>query len=105
MSKGWRNSIPLSTEPAFLRGGGGKFLSPSLPSMPSRAGGNTTIPAVAVEASMYGAVGTSAEVTLLATHYLPGQVTFAIANGLNTVAVSSEALGLVFAFNDGLIVL
>jgi hypothetical protein len=45
---------------------------------------------------MYGAVGTSAEVTLLATHYLPGQVTFAI---------SSEALGLVFAFNDGLIVL
>ena len=35
---------------------------------------DTTIPAVAVENSMYGAVGTSAEVSLLATQFLPGQV-------------------------------
>jgi hypothetical protein len=38
---------------------------------------NTTIPAVAVEGSMYGAVGTSAEVTSLATRFLPDQVAFA----------------------------
>src|SRR5262245_23473085 len=35
---------------------------------------NTTIPAVAVEATMYGAVGTSAEVTALTTQFLPPQV-------------------------------
>ena len=39
---------------------------------------NTTIPAVAVEASMYNVVGTSAEVTLLATQYLPPQVDLAM---------------------------
>ncbi|HEY9806416.1 MAG TPA: hypothetical protein V6D04_07600, partial [Candidatus Obscuribacterales bacterium] len=35
---------------------------------------NTAIPAVAVEALMYGMVGTSAEVTSLATQFLPDQV-------------------------------
>src|SRR5262249_34900661 len=62
--------------------------------------GNTTIAAVTVEASMYGAVGTSAQVTKLAIQVLPGQVAFAMANNLNTVAVSSEALGTAFAFTD-----
>jgi hypothetical protein len=59
---------------------------------------NTTIPAVAVEATMYGAVGSSAEVTLLATQYLPPQVTAATAYGLNPTVYSSEALG--FALNS-----
>jgi hypothetical protein len=58
---------------------------------------NTTIPAVAVEATMYGAVGSSAEITLLATQYLPPQVAVATALGLNPIVYSSEALGLAFA--------
>jgi endoglucanase len=61
---------------------------------------NTTIPAVAVEGSMYGAVGTSAEVTLLATRFLPDQVAFATQHGLNAQVYASEALGLAFAFGN-----
>ena len=58
---------------------------------------DTTIPALAVEASMYGAVGSSNEVTFLTTQYLPAQVAVATAYGLNPVVYSSEALGLAFA--------
>jgi hypothetical protein len=58
---------------------------------------NTTIPAVAVEASMYGAVGSSVEITLLTAQFLPGQVAFAQKFGLNPQVVSTEAMGLVFA--------
>ena len=58
----------------------------------------TSIPAVAVEASMYGAVGTSAEITSLATQFLPAQVAFAMQHGFNPQVVATEALGLVFAF-------
>lgn len=58
---------------------------------------NTAIPAVAVEASMYGAVGTSAEITLLATQYLPQQVASAMSLELDPVVVATEALGVVFA--------
>ena len=61
---------------------------------------NTTFPAVAVEASMYGAVGTSAEVTALATQFLPAQVENATKYGFNPLVYSTEALGLVFAFNN-----
>jgi hypothetical protein len=61
---------------------------------------DTTIPAVAVEASMYGAVGSSAEVTSLVTQFLPAQVANAIQNGLNPQVYACEALGLVFAFGD-----
>src|SRR5262249_19462307 len=61
---------------------------------------NTTIPAVAVEASMYGTVGTSAEVTLLATQYLPTQVSNALKYGYNPQVYASESLGLVFAFGN-----
>ncbi len=61
---------------------------------------NTTIPAVAVEASMYGAVGSSTEITLLTNQFLPGQVAFAMQHGLNPQVVATEALGLVFAFNN-----
>ena len=60
----------------------------------------TTIPAVAVEASMYGAVGTSTEVTALATQFLPPQVANALSHGFNAQVYASEALGLVFAFNN-----
>jgi hypothetical protein len=58
---------------------------------------NTTIPAVAVEGSMYGAVGTSAEITELATQFLPTQVAFAMEHGFNPEVFSAEALGLAFA--------
>jgi hypothetical protein len=61
---------------------------------------NTTIPAVAVEASMYGTVGTSAEVTLLATQFLPAQVANATSHGFDPVVYASEALGLAFAFGN-----
>jgi len=61
---------------------------------------NTTIPAVAVEGSMYGAVGTSDEITKLATVFLPAQVANAIQNNLNPQVYACEALGLAFAFGD-----
>ena len=60
----------------------------------------TTIPAVAVEASMYGVVGTSAEITMLATQFLPPQVEFANHYGFNPQVYASEALGLAFAFGN-----
>jgi hypothetical protein len=60
----------------------------------------TTIPAVAVEGSMYSAVGTSAEVTLLATQFLPAQVANATQHGYNPVVYVSEALGVVFASSN-----
>ena len=61
---------------------------------------NTTIPAVAVEGSMYGAVGTSAETTLLATQFLPPQVAVATQLGLNSQVYACEALGLALAFGN-----
>jgi hypothetical protein len=61
---------------------------------------DTIIPAVAVEASMYGAVGTSDEITLLATQFLPAQVHNAISSGLDPLVYASEALGLAFAFGN-----
>jgi hypothetical protein len=61
---------------------------------------STTVPAVAVEASMYGTVGTSAEVTLLATQFLPAQVASATSHGFNPLVYASEALGLAFAFGN-----
>jgi hypothetical protein len=62
--------------------------------------GDTTIPAIAVEASMYGAAGTSDEITLLASQFLPAQVQNAIANGLDPQIYASEVLGLAFAFGN-----
>jgi hypothetical protein len=61
---------------------------------------DTTIPAVAVEASMYGFTGTSAEITNLVTQFLPGQVNNAEHHGFNPLVYSSEALGLAFAFGN-----
>jgi hypothetical protein len=61
---------------------------------------NTTIPAIAVEGSMYGAVGTSAEITFLVTQFLPGQVANAMAYGFIPQVYASEALGLAFAFGN-----
>jgi hypothetical protein len=61
---------------------------------------DTTIPAAAVEASMYGAFGTSDEITSLATHFLPAQVQNAISNGLDPQIYASEVLGLAFAFGN-----
>jgi hypothetical protein len=61
---------------------------------------DTTITAVAVEASMYGFTGTSAEITKLVTQFLPAQVINAESNGFNPIVYASEALGLVFAFGD-----
>ncbi|HXR03279.1 MAG TPA: hypothetical protein VN836_01055, partial [Verrucomicrobiae bacterium] len=61
---------------------------------------DTTIPAVAVEASMYGVTGTSAEITSLVINFLPAQVQNAIVNGYNPQVYACEALGLVFAFGN-----
>ncbi len=61
---------------------------------------NTTIPAVAVEGSMYGALGTAAEITLLATQFLPGQLGVALQYGFNPQVYTSEALGLALAFGN-----
>jgi V8-like Glu-specific endopeptidase len=62
--------------------------------------GSTTIPAVAIEATMYGVTGSSAEITFLVTQYLPAQVALATRYGLNPTVYASEALGLPFAFGD-----
>jgi chitinase len=61
---------------------------------------DTTIPAVAVEGSMYNAVGTSNEITKLVTLFLPGQVSNAVAHGLNPQVYACEVVGLAFAFGD-----
>jgi hypothetical protein len=57
-------------------------------------------PAVAVEATMYGAVGSAAEVAKLANEFLPGQVVNAVNNALNPLIYATEALGLAFAFHN-----
>jgi hypothetical protein len=49
---------------------------------------------------MYGATGTSAEVTSLVTNFLPGQVANAVHYGLNPQVYACEVLGLVFAFGN-----
>jgi hypothetical protein len=61
---------------------------------------HTSIPAVAVEASMYGALGTAAEVTALVTQFLPGRVEFALQHGFNPQVYASESVGLLFAFSN-----
>ena len=61
---------------------------------------DTMIPAIAVEGSMYGAVGSSAEITSLATVFLPPQIAYATQHGFNPVVFASEALGLAFAFGN-----
>jgi hypothetical protein len=61
---------------------------------------NTTIPAVAVEASMYGVTGTSAEITNLTNNFLPAQVANAISHGLNPQVYACEVVGLAFAFGN-----
>jgi hypothetical protein len=61
---------------------------------------NTTIPAVSVEASMYGVTGSSAEITKLVTQFLPAQVANALSNHLNPQVYAAETIGLVFAFTD-----
>jgi hypothetical protein len=57
-------------------------------------------PAVAVEASMYNAVGSSAEVASLMANFLPAQETNAANYGLNPLVYGCEALGLAFAFGN-----
>jgi hypothetical protein len=59
---------------------------------------NTTIPAVAVEASMYNAVGTSSEITFLATQYLPTQLGWAIQHAFSLEVFATQVLGLALAF-------
>jgi hypothetical protein len=61
---------------------------------------NTTVAAVAVEGSMYGAVGTSAEVTSLVTQFLPGQLAYAMQIGLDPQVFACLEVGLVFAFGN-----
>ncbi len=61
---------------------------------------STTIPAVAVEASMYSATGTSATITSLTTNFLPPQLANAAHFGLNQLVYGCEALGLTFAFGN-----
>jgi hypothetical protein len=61
---------------------------------------STTVPAVAVEATMYGMTGTSAEITFLTTNFLPAQVANATHWGLNAQVYACEVLGLAFAFGN-----
>jgi hypothetical protein len=61
---------------------------------------NTTIPAVAVEGSMYDHVGTSKEVDNLVLNFLPNQIANAAKFGLNQQVYACEALGLAFAAGD-----
>ena len=56
--------------------------------------------AVAVEATMYNATGTAAEINSLTANFLPAQIANAAQWGLNPTVYASEALGLVFAFGN-----
>jgi hypothetical protein len=60
----------------------------------------TTLPAVAVEGSMYGAVGSSAEITLLATQFLPTQLGWAIQNAFSPEVFACQVLGMALAFGN-----
>jgi hypothetical protein len=59
---------------------------------------DTTIPVVAVEGSMYGAVGSSVVITNLVTNFLPGQIAYATQVGLDPVVFACLETSLVFAF-------
>jgi ELWxxDGT repeat protein len=59
---------------------------------------DTTIPVVAVEASMYGAVGSSAVITNLVNNFLPGQLAYAHQAGLDPGVFACLETALVFAF-------
>ena len=61
---------------------------------------DTTIPAVAVEGSMYGVAGTSAEITFLATQFLPAQLGWATQHGFSPEVFACQVLGLAFAFGN-----
>ena len=56
--------------------------------------------AVAVEATMYNATGTAAEITSLITNFLPSQMAHATQSGFNAQVYACEALGLAFAFGN-----
>jgi probable HAF family extracellular repeat protein len=59
---------------------------------------DTTIPVVAVEGSMYGAVGSSAVITNLVNNFLPGQLAYAMQVGLDLQTFACLETALVFAF-------
>ena len=59
---------------------------------------DTTIPVVAVEGSMYSAVGSSAVITNLVTNFLPGQLAYATQAGLDPQVFACLETALVFAF-------
>jgi hypothetical protein len=56
--------------------------------------------AVAVEATMYNATGTAAEINSLTANFLPAQIANATQHGLNPQVYACEALGSVFAFGN-----
>lgn len=56
--------------------------------------------AVAVEATMYNATGTAAEIINLTNNFLPAQLANATSHGLNPQVYACEALGLAFAFGN-----
>jgi hypothetical protein len=61
---------------------------------------DTNIPVIAVEGSMYSAVGSSAEITKLATQFLPGQLAYANQVGLDPEVFACLETALVFAFGN-----
>ena len=62
--------------------------------------GGSDIIAVAVMWSMYGAVGSLAEITNLATAFLTQQIAFGLHQGFNPGVYASEALGLALALDN-----
>jgi hypothetical protein len=61
---------------------------------------HTTMPVVAVEGSMYGAVGSSAVITSLVNNFLPGQIAYANQVGADPELWACSKLALVFAFSN-----
>jgi hypothetical protein len=62
---------------------------------------DTTIPAVAVGASMYNSVESSAKIDYLSTGYLPVQEAHALQYGFNALVYGCEVLGFAFSFDNG----
>src|SRR3984893_8926728 len=57
--------------------------------------------AMAVDSLMFGVTDNVAELTRLATQFLPAQVANAVANGLNPTVYDAEALGLALSGGNG----
>jgi hypothetical protein len=93
-------SLSQATTEAIAIYAGTRTESQYINSLLSQAA-DTTIPVIAVEGSMYAAVGSSVVITNLVNNFLPGQIAYANQVGLDPVLFACLETALVFAFANG----